>query len=147
MNDLFESAKLSTVDQKLNEIKEGVYRESNVVLGKAKGFGHVLPAKTQTKDFAFGVKESASTSAKNLLYPEDDGTELKSVWSGMLDGFMNRGCKPAHSLWILSVAILLATLLTQPPPHTQPRHLPEEPPRVPSFRTSGPSLQVGRHAH
>jgi len=76
VNDLFESAKLSTVDQKLNEIKERVYRESNVVLGKAKGFGHKLPAKTQTKDFAFGVKESASTSAKNLLYPEDDGTEL-----------------------------------------------------------------------
>lgn len=76
VNDLFESAKLSTVDQTLNEIKERCYRESNVVLGKARGFGHVLPAKTQTKDFAFGVKQSASTSAKNLLYPEDDGTDL-----------------------------------------------------------------------
>ena len=83
VNDLFESAKLSTVDQKLNEIKERVYSESNVVLGKAKGFGHVLPAKTQTKNFAFGVKENASTSAKNLLYPEDDGTDLKFVWSGI----------------------------------------------------------------
>jgi len=76
VTDLFQSAKLSTVDRTLNDIKERSYRESNVVLGKAKGFGHVLPAKTQTKDFAFGVKESASTSAKNLLYPEDDGTDL-----------------------------------------------------------------------
>ena len=79
VNDLFQSAKFSAVDQTLNDIKERSYRESNVVLGKAKGFGHVLPAKTQTKDFAFGVKESASTSAKNLLYPEDDGTDLKCV--------------------------------------------------------------------
>lgn len=76
VNDLFEGAKLSAADQTLIDIKERTYRESNVVLGKAKGFGHVLPAQTQTKDFAFGVKESASTSAKNLLYPEDDGTDL-----------------------------------------------------------------------
>lgn len=76
VNDLFESAKLSTVDQTLNEFKERGYRESNVVLGKARGFGHKLPEKTKAKDFAFGIKESASTSAKNLIYPEDDGTDL-----------------------------------------------------------------------
>jgi hypothetical protein len=44
-------------------------------LGKPYNRGHVLPAQTQQQDFSFGVQNSASESAKNLLYPRPDTNE------------------------------------------------------------------------
>jgi hypothetical protein len=38
-------------------------------LGKPYSRGHMLPPETQRTDFSFGVKASASESAKNLIYP------------------------------------------------------------------------------
>lgn len=73
---LFESAKLNSVQAQINEFKERKYKESNIPLGKARGFGHQLPEQVQQNDFAFGVKANASEDAKQLLYPQDDGSEL-----------------------------------------------------------------------